>query len=153
VTVTVVNKVPTATVVQGQPSTAVVSSNAQRGPTGPQGPTGATGATGAPGVSAVFTLQDTLTTYWGKSRFYFDGSYTVTQVRASVGTPATGSGITVQVNVNGTLAGTVTIPAGAYTAITTLSKTVIAGDYATVSVTAVGSTTPGADLTVSLNVQ
>jgi hypothetical protein len=98
-------------------------------------------------------MQDQLAVYTGKGRFYFDGSYTITQVRASVGTPATGSGVTIQLLVNGTLAGTVTIPAGSYTATTSLSKAVVTGDYATVSVTAVGSTTPGADLTVSLNVQ
>lgn len=148
---------PIKVIQPAQQAVSVVSASAQKigvyVSKGDQGATGPTGPAGAPGVSAVFTMQDTLTTYWGKSRFYFDGSYTVTQVRASVGTPATGSGITAQVLVNGTVAGTVTIPAGAYTATTSLSKTVITGDYATVNVTAVGSTTPGADLTISLNIQ
>lgn len=148
-TVTVVNKTPNATVVNAS-TTSTVSASAQRGSTGPTGPQG---VAGAPGVSAVFTMQDQLAVYTGKSRFYFDNSYTLTKIRASVGTAPTGSAVTVQLLLNGTVIATVSIPAGANTATATLSQTVAVNDYATVSVTSVGSTTPGADLTVSLNVQ
>jgi len=113
---------------------------------------GPKGSTGAPGVSAVFTMQDTLTPYVGKSRFYFDANRTITQVRASVGTTPSGSPITLAVYVNGVSLGTLTITAGTYTATLSTSQTVTAADYATVSVLTVGNNTPGTDLTVTLTI-
>lgn len=116
---------------------------------GPQGPTG---ATGSPGLTPVFSRQDVLTPYTGTARFYFDATRTVATIRASVGTAPVGAGVVVTVYKNGTSFGTVTIPAGGNTAVTTVNASVFSGDYVTVSIVSVGSTTAGSDLTVILNI-
>lgn len=101
-----------------------------------------------------------LTVRSGTHRLYLEGSYLVESVRASVGTAPTGSGVTVDVNKNGTTIYTTQsarpqIAAGASTAtgnspaVTTLT----AGDYLTVDVDAIGSTVAGADLTVAIRLR
>ena len=101
-------------------------------------------------VFPTFTKQDTLAPYVGTGRYYFDETRTVTQLRASVGTAPTGSSIVVTVNKNGSSIGTVTIPAGSYTATSTVNVGIVANDYLTVSIISVGSTVPGSDLTVTI---
>ena len=113
---------------------------------------GPVGATGSPGLVPIFTRQNFITPLTGNSRFYFDSTRVIGQVRASLGTPPTGSGAVIDTLINGTSMGTVTIPAGANTATITTSKTVNAGDYATVSILSVGSTNTGADLVVTLTI-
>lgn len=88
----------------------------------------------------------------GLSRFYFDSSRTISQVRASLGTPATGSPVVIDTLINGVSIGTTSVPAGANTATTALSTAVSAGDYATISILSVGSTYSGGDLTVTLTI-
>jgi hypothetical protein len=114
--------------------------------------TGPQGAKGNDGLVPVFSRQNEISPVTGKGRFYFEGNRTITKIRASVGTPATGSSIVVDVLVNGSSIGTTTIPAGEYTATTTLSQAVTTGSYATVSILSVGSTYSGSDLTVVLTV-
>jgi hypothetical protein len=101
-------------------------------------------------VTAVFSKQDVLGTYTGTARYYFDATRTITQLRASVGTAPTGSSLVVTVYKNGSSIGTVTIPAGSYTATSTVSVAMAANDYLTVSISSVGSTVPGSDLTVTI---
>jgi hypothetical protein len=122
------------------------------GPKGDKGATGPTGPIGNPGIVPTFVMQDTVTVFTGKSRFYFESTRTIASVRASVNTAPTGSSLVVALLLNGTSIGTVTIPAGSYTAATTLSQVVNLNDYVTVNVTSVGSTTAGSDLTVTLNI-
>ena len=113
---------------------------------------GTQGTTGAPGVVPVFSRQNEINVSVGKSRFYFDSSRTISQVRASLGTPATGSAAVIDTLVNGVSIGTTSVPAGSYTATTSVSKSVYAGDYATISILSVGSTYSGGDLTVTLTI-
>jgi hypothetical protein len=124
------------------PQVSVNISNAQ----GPQG------QQGAQGLVPVFTRQNDLSVVTGKTRFYFEESRTITKIRASVGTVPTGSGVTVDTLVNNVSIGTITIPAGQNTATLAVAKSVVAGDYATVSILSVGSTTPGTDLTLILTI-
>lgn len=114
--------------------------------------TGSQGPTGAQGLVPVFSRQNDISPVVGKSRFYFDSTRVISQIRASVGTPSTGSNVVVDTLVNGTSIGSVTIPAGQNTATLSVSKTVNANDYATVSILSVGSTTSGSDLTLVLTI-
>lgn len=113
---------------------------------------GMQGPTGAQGLVPFFTRQNDIGPIVGNTRFYFDTTRIISQVRASVGTPSVGSGIVINTLINGLSIATTTIPAGANTITTSLTQTVNAGDYATISIISVGSTTPGADLTVVLTV-
>lgn len=121
------------------------------------GLTGATGPTGSQGLFPMFSRQGTLTVGLGGSRFYVDRAGTLSTVRASVGTAPTGSAITVNVYKNGTTSGStvlsspISISAGSYTATGTISTTsVSSGDFFVVDITGVGSSTAGANLTVTL---
>lgn len=101
-------------------------------------------------IQAVFTKQDTLSAYTGTARYYLDVARTITLLRASVGTAPTGSNIVVTVYKNGVSVGSVTIPAGSYTATTNVNVSASANDYLTVSIISVGSTIAGSDLTVTV---
>ncbi|MFG1977044.1 hypothetical protein ACGFJC_47595 [Nonomuraea fuscirosea] len=108
-----------------------------------------------------YTITGPLQTVTGTYRLFNDTgrSWTIVAVRATVVTAPAGSGLTVDVHKNGTTvftnqanrpiiaAGTTTIKR------TTIDvPTVADGDYLTVDVDAVGSTTPGSDLTVQITV-
>lgn len=105
----------------------------------------------------VFTVPGTLTTGVGKARFYIPGPITLSNVRASVSTAPTGSDIIVDVNLNGItvfttqanrpkiFSGEVTCP----TATPNMTE-LIAGDYLSVDIDAVGSIFAGSDLTVQI---
>lgn len=78
---------------------------------------------------------------------------TIQDSYAVVGTAPTGAAITVNVKLNGTLLFTLTIPAGATKSNTfTGPRAIQQGDLLSVDITAVGSTDPGADLTVMVRV-
>jgi len=124
------------------PQVSVSMSNDQ----GPQG------IQGLPGLVPVFSRQNELSVVTGQTRFYFEEARTITKIRASVGVAPTGAAVVVVVYVNGTSIGTLSIAAGSNTTTLTVSKEVTAGDYATVSITGIGSTYPGSNLTVSLTI-
>lgn len=98
----------------------------------------------------------------GGHRLYNDTSaaWTILSVRASVGTPPTGSSLIVDVNVSGTTIFTTqsnrpAIAAAGSTSgkITNMNvTTVAAGEYLTIDVDQVGSTTPGNNLAVQIEV-
>lgn len=102
-----------------------------------------------------FSANGTLTVRTGSSRMPLDGNYVLESVRAMVGTAPTGSAVTVDVNCNGstiygTQANRPSIAAGSNSATGGAASvtTFAAGDYLTVDIDAVGSTTPGSDLVV-----
>jgi hypothetical protein len=103
-----------------------------------------------PGV--VYSQQGTLQVITGLTRFYFDSSKTISKIRASVGTAPTGSSLAITTYLNGVSIGATTISASAFTAVSTPSTSVVSGDYVTVSITQVGSTVAGSDLTVALTI-
>lgn len=113
---------------------------------GPQGQTGPMGSV------PIFTRQNEISPLVGETRFYFDSTRVISQLRASVGNPSVGSPVVVYTLINGTSIGTVTIPAGQNTATLAINRTVQANDYATVSIVSVGSTYSGANLTLVLTV-
>lgn len=97
----------------------------------------------------------------GTYRYYVNEACTVIATRSAVGTAPSGSTLIVDVKKNGTsiFATTTTnrptITAGAFTALggTPDTTALAAGDYLTVDVLQVGSGTPGADLTVTVQLQ
>ncbi len=110
-------------------------------------------------VHADFSKGGDLSTGTGPFRWYNDTgvALTIVKVRASVGTPSSGTDIIVDVNNNGTTifsGGTdrPQITAGANTDTTTgMSDTTLAdGEYLTVDIDQVGSGTHGSDLTVQV---
>lgn len=105
-----------------------------------------------PGSASLFT---------GTLRWYNDSGRTLTisSVRASVGTAPTGTSLIADVRKNGTsiwattTANKPTIAVSTNTILRTTfdTTTVLNGDYLTVDVTQIGSTVPGSDLTVQIN--
>ena len=96
----------------------------------------------------------------GKSRVYLEDAMTLVSVRAAVGTAPNGSVIYVDVNKNGatiygTQANRPTIFSGTNDALGGAASvtTFAAGDYLTVDVDGIGTTTPGADLTVTIRLR
>lgn len=128
------------------------------GPTGATGVTGATGAAGAAGTTAItFSIPGTLATGTGTFRYYFAGSFTISNVLAFVSTAPTGANIIFDVNKNGTTIFTTqgnrpTITTSAFTDLSSSPDvtTLASGDYITVDVDQVGSTIAGADAAVQI---
>jgi hypothetical protein len=111
-------------------------------------------------IVETFFMANTLVTKTGVSRQYFEAPYTVTNVRASVGTAPTGSSIICDVKKNGTTIyttsgnrPTIAISTNTATANNPDITSISAGDYLTVDVDQVGSTIAGADLTVSITLR
>jgi hypothetical protein len=109
-------------------------------------------------VGAPFFRQGPLAVTTGVSRFYADDYYYLSSVRASVNTAPTGASIIVDVFKNGSTIFTTTgnrpaIAAAAATAVSAAPPDLlflVPGDYLTVNIAQVGTTFPGADLTVNV---
>jgi hypothetical protein len=105
---------------------------------------------------ATFTVPGSLVAYTGISRFYFARSATITSVLISVGTPPDGGDVIADVKKNDTTIFTTldnrpTIGSGQNLGSGSPDVTSVAdGDYVTVDVVSVGSTSPGADLVVQI---
>ena len=106
-----------------------------------------------------FSAAGDLAVDTGTHRLYNDtgGPLTITAVRASVGTPPVGSPLIVDVNKDGTTIFTTqtnrpTVPDGGSTDLADAVEVTswAAGEYLTVDIDQVGSTTVGADLTVTI---
>lgn len=127
---------------------------------GTRGPTGAQGPAGIGKTVQTFTAPGTLSVYTGKSRFYCPVNFTIGAISVAVGSPPVGSGLTVDVNRNGTTIFTTqanrpTIASGQYTDLSNTPNVVnlLAGDYLTVDIDAVGSSSAGSDLTVIITLE
>lgn len=115
----------------------------------------ASGETGPSGLNPVFTRQGTLTVGNSQQRLYLERVGTITRVRASVGQTPSGSSIQIDVLKNGTtiLSSPISIAPGSYTALGTISSSAVnVGDYLTVDIVAVGSSSAGANLVVTAEI-
>lgn len=108
----------------------------------------------------TFAVTGTVAVATGKSRIYLEEAYAVETVRAAVNTAPTGAALIIDLNKNGTSIygaqeNRPSIQAGTNSALggTPSVQTFAAGDYITVDVDAVGSSTPGADLTVTVRLR
>lgn len=99
-----------------------------------------------------FSMAGTLSVKNGGGRAYnlTGAARTITQLHAAVGTAPAGSAVTAAIKVNGTQVGTVSIAAGALTGTATLTASWPVDGWVTCDVTAVGSTTAGSDLVVTV---
>jgi len=84
----------------------------------------------------------------GLSRWYVPSAFRLDYIDLALGVAPAGSGFTVRINLNGASIGSGTLTVGQNHTTAALSREVVSGDYFTVDVTAVGSTTPGSDLVV-----
>jgi hypothetical protein len=110
----------------------------------------------------TFSATSTLIVEAGVHRLYNDSgsAWTISGIRASVGTAPVGSSILVDVNVNGTTIFTTqgnrpAIAAASNTSgkVTNMDVTTIAnGQYVTIDIDQIGSSTAGSDLVVQLEV-
>ena len=116
---------------------------------------------GATGVSlgncTAFTIPGTLTVGAGVARFYFTGSFTITNIHISLGTAPTGASVIVDVNKNSstifsTQGNRPTITAGSHVDSSSVPDitSVLSGDYLTIDVDQIGSTIAGTDLVVTV---
>lgn len=108
-------------------------------------------------VTASFSAVGNVTVSTGAHRWYAEEALTIESVRVSVGTAPVGSALIVDVNKNGTTIFTTQgnrpqVADGSATGVTTtMDVTSLAqGDYLTVDIDQVGSTTAGADLVVTV---
>ena len=108
-------------------------------------------------AQATLTVPGVLTTGVGQARLYFDTAQTISNVVAGVGTAPAGQSIIVDVNLNGTTIFTTqanrpTITAGtnADTTSTPNVTAIAVGNYLTVDVDQIGTTTAGSDLVVTI---
>lgn len=99
--------------------------------------------------SISLTQQGTLAVTTGTARWYAPYNLATNSIKAYVETAPVGSAISITVNKNGTSAATPSISAGATTSSEiTSAVTLSEGDYLTVDITAVGSTTAGENLNI-----
>lgn len=99
--------------------------------------------------SISLTQQGTLAVTTGTARWYAPYNLATNSIKAYVETAPVGSAISITVNKNGTSAATPSISAGATSATEiTTPITMSEGDYLTVDITAVGSTTAGENLNI-----
>lgn len=112
--------------------------------------TGSAGSAGGAGTRSIQLAQTgTLAVTTGTARWYAPANLSISAVEARVVTPATGSPIGIALDRNGIAIANVSIPAGSGSnSRANLSLAVSSGDYLTVDVTSVGSTTAGSDLYV-----
>jgi len=84
----------------------------------------------------------------GTARWYAPRDIEITKIRPFVGTAPVGSSLNIKVNKNGSSIHTLSVSAGQNNAANTVTTPIEVneGDYLTVDVTAVGSTTAGSDL-------
>lgn len=108
----------------------------------------------------TFTQSGTLAAGAGTTAFRLPFDAILVSVTATVGTAPTGTSVIADVNRNGvtiftTQANRPTVPAGQFTsaAATADVTLLLAGDRITVDIDQVGSTIPGSDLTVTLDLQ
>lgn len=118
----------------------------------------------APYQPVAFGYTGSVSVFTSSARFYNDtgGTRSVQSVRASVGTAPVGTALAIDVRKNGILAantifstGSIVIAAGLFTSGASTAfnsgSSLAVGDYLTVAITQVGSSTPGSDLTVQVN--
>lgn len=90
----------------------------------------------------------TLSVTTGTARWYAPRDIEITKIRPFVGTAPTGSSLNIRVNKNGSSIHTLSVSTGQTSAASTVSTPIEIneGDYLTVDITAVGSSTAGSDL-------
>ena len=99
--------------------------------------------------SMMLTQQGTLSTTTGTARWYAPYNIATNSIKAYVETAPVGSALSIDIKKNGTSAATPSISDGAVSATEiTSAVSLTAGDYLTVDITGVGSSTAGENLNI-----
>ena len=122
-----------------------------QGPAGAQGPGGAQGPAGPAGAGVsetkTYSYSGELQVNNGTKRLYVAGNTTLSSADIHLETAAAGASVNLTINKNGLSAGALTIAGGTTSSLSNaLSVSLIQGDYLTVDITQVGSSTAGAHL-------
>lgn len=111
-------------------------------------------ASAGPALAALpYTRQGNLAVQDGTTPLPVPFAGTITDVRAAVGTAPVGGPVAIRINRNGASAVLLNIPDGEVDAVVDAGLAVTVADLLTVDITAVGSTTPGANLTIVISLQ
>ena len=97
----------------------------------------------------TYAIDGNVTVNTGTARFYPYDSAVLETVNAYVATAPVGSTLNIRVNKNGSSAATLAISAGATSATSSPNLSFSQGDYVTVDITQIGSSTAGADLRIN----
>lgn len=97
----------------------------------------------------TYAIDGNVTVNTGTARFYTYDSAVLETVNAYVATAPVGSTLNIRVNKNGSSAATLAISAGATSATSSPNLSFSQGDYVTVDITQIGSSTAGADLRIN----
>ena len=99
----------------------------------------------------TFQYSGTLAVADGDQRFYFNKDTQLKTILATVGTSPVGSDLIVKIQKNDSdITDTITLASGASTKSLASTTSFLKNDFATVDITQVGSTTPGANLFVNM---
>lgn len=105
------------------------------------------------GASSSFvqlSQSGNLTVTTGTKRWYAPAVLTISNVVARVGTAPSGSALVVVLKRNGIANSIVTVSSGSFTGSNSTSISVSEGDYLTVDISSIGSSTAGADLGLNI---
>ena len=103
----------------------------------------------AGGFEKTYSYTGNLSVNTGTERFYTFDAATCSEINAYVGTAPVGSSITLNVKKNGSTVDTVSIGDGNTSSTNASTSSYNKGDYLTVDITQVGSSTAGADLKIN----
>ena len=102
--------------------------------------------------NTTFVQDGTLTINTGTARWYSPRAVTITKIRKHVATAPVGAALNMTLKKNGSSIQTFSIAAGGSTNVTSgLNLSVAEGDYLTVDITQIGSTTAGSDLNIVIS--
>lgn len=82
----------------------------------------------------------------GTRKWWINNSFTITRILAFLDVAPTGAGVIIRVNKNGVSTTTLTVNAASASAVSSVSISIVQGDYITVDITQIGSTFAGSDL-------
>ena len=102
--------------------------------------------------NTTFVQDGVLTVNTGTARWYSPRAVTITKIRTHVAISSAGAALNMTLKKNGTSIQTFSIAAGSTTDVTTgLNLSVAEGDYLTIDITQIGSSTAGSDLNVVIS--
>ena len=103
-------------------------------------------ASGGGGVQKDYRYTGILYVQNGTSRLYITSNSTLDEINAYIDVGPVGNDIGLRINKNGTSVTTITITDGTTSTTTTPNVSFVSGDYITVDITSVGTTTAGSNL-------
>ena len=125
------------------------SASTAPGFTGSRGVSGFTGSVGTTSLERHFNYPGNVAVSVGTARWYLQQTTIVQRIKAQITTAPVGADITINIKKNGTTLQVISITAGTDNALLNTNISMNDGDYLTVDIITVGTSTPGSDLIVS----